>query len=97
MATPTGQVSLWQTRIMMQPETTSGAEAKPNSSRAQQGSDDDIASGLQLTVDLHADSIAKTVEDQGLLSLREAELPGCACVLERIQRTRARSSVMARR
>ena len=29
---PTGQVSRWQTRIMMQPDTTSGAVAKPNSS-----------------------------------------------------------------
>ena len=32
VATPTGQVSRWQTRIMMQPATTSGAVAKPNSS-----------------------------------------------------------------
>ena len=32
VATPTGQVSRWQTRIMMQPDTTSGAVAKPNSS-----------------------------------------------------------------
>jgi hypothetical protein len=32
VATPTGQVSRWQTRIMMQPDTTSGALAKPNSS-----------------------------------------------------------------
>ena len=32
VAIPTGQVSRWQTRIMMQPETTSGAEAKPYSS-----------------------------------------------------------------
>lgn len=32
VATPTGQVSFWQTRIMTQPETTSGAVAKPNSS-----------------------------------------------------------------
>ena len=32
VAMPTGQVSRWQTRIMMQPETTSGAEAKPYSS-----------------------------------------------------------------
>ena len=32
VATPTGQVSRWQTRIMTQPETTSGAVAKPNSS-----------------------------------------------------------------
>ena len=32
VATPTGQVLRWQTRIMMQPRTTSGAVAKPNSS-----------------------------------------------------------------
>ncbi len=32
VATPTGQVSRWQTRIMMQPDTTSGAVAKPYSS-----------------------------------------------------------------
>ncbi len=32
VATPTGQVSRWHTRIMMQPDTTSGAVAKPNSS-----------------------------------------------------------------
>ena len=32
VATPTGQVSRWQTRIMMQPLTTNGAVAKPNSS-----------------------------------------------------------------
>ena len=32
VAMPTGQVSRWQTRIMTQPETTSGAVAKPNSS-----------------------------------------------------------------
>ena len=29
---PTGQVLRWQTRIITQPETTSGAVAKPNSS-----------------------------------------------------------------
>ena len=32
VATPTGQVLRWQTRIMMQPRETSGAVAKPNSS-----------------------------------------------------------------
>ena len=32
VATPTGQVFEWQTRIMMQPSATSGAVAKPNSS-----------------------------------------------------------------
>src|SRR3990167_5168321 len=32
VATPTGQVFRWHLRIMMQPSTTSGAVAKPNSS-----------------------------------------------------------------
>ena len=32
VATPTGQVLRWQTRIMMQPSATRGAVAKPNSS-----------------------------------------------------------------
>ena len=32
VATPTGQVSRWQTRIITQPDTTSGAVANPNSS-----------------------------------------------------------------
>ncbi len=32
VATPTGQVSRWQTRIITQPATTSGAVANPNSS-----------------------------------------------------------------
>ena len=32
VAMPTGQVSRWQTRIITQPDTTSGAVAKPNSS-----------------------------------------------------------------
>ncbi len=32
VATPTGQVSLWQARIITQPTDTSGAVANPNSS-----------------------------------------------------------------
>ena len=32
VATPTGHVSLWQTRIMTHPNTTNGAVANPNSS-----------------------------------------------------------------
>ena len=32
VATPTGQVSRWQTRIMMQPRVTNAVVAKPNSS-----------------------------------------------------------------
>ena len=43
--------------------------------RAEQRRDHDVATGLQLTVDLHDDAIAQAVHEQRLLRLREAELP----------------------
>ena len=75
VATPTGQVSRWQTRIMMQPETTSGAVAKPNSSAPSSAAIDDVAAGLELAVGLHDDPVAQAVEQQRLLGLGQAELP----------------------
>ena len=72
---PTGQVFRWQTRIMMQPDTTSGAVAKPNSSAPSSAAIDDVAAGLQLSVDLHDDPVAQVVEQEHLLRLGEAELP----------------------
>ena len=75
MATPTGQVLRWHLRIMMQPSTTSGAVAKPNSSAPEQRGDHDVAAGLQLTVGLDADAAAQVVQHQHLLRLGEAELP----------------------
>ena len=71
---------------MMQPETTSGAVAKPYSSAPEQRGDDDVAAGLELAVGLHHDPVAQAVEQQRLLGLGQAELPGTAGVLERGQR-----------
>ena len=95
VATPTGQVSRWQTRIMMQPETTSGAVAKPYSSAPSSAAIDDVAAGLELAVGLHDDPVAQAVEQQRLLGLGEAELPGTAGVLERRQRRGAGAAVVA--
>ena len=96
VATPTGQVSRWQTRIMTQPCTTSGAVAKPNSSAPSSAPMIDVATGLQLAVDLHDDAVAHAVEHERLLGLGEAELPRRAGVLERVERARARAAVVAR-
>ena len=90
VATPTGHVSRWQTRIMMQPETTSGAVAKPNSSAPSSAPIDDVAAGLELAVDLHDDAVAQVVEHERLLRLGQADLPRRAGVLERRQRAGAR-------
>ena len=95
VATPTGQVSRWQTRIMMQPLTTSGAVAKPNSSAPSSAAIDDVAAGLQLAVGLDDDPVAQAVEQQRLLGLGQAELPRAAGVLERRQRRGAGAAVVA--
>ena len=63
---------------------------------AQQRGDDDVATGLELTVGLHDDPIAKTVEEQGLLGLGEAELPRSPGVLERGEWRGSRPAVVAR-
>ena len=95
VATPTGQVSRWQTRIMMQPDTTSGAVAKPNSSAPSSAAMIDVAAGLQLAVGLHDDAVAQAVEQQRLLGLGQAELPRCAGVLQRVERAGAGAAVVA--
>ena len=64
--------------------------------RAEQRGDEDVAPGLELTVGLHDDAVAQTVEQQGLLGLGEAELPRPARVLERGQRGGAGAAVVAR-
>ena len=96
VAMPTGQVSRWQTRIMMQPETTSGAVAKPYSSAPKQRADHDVAAGLELAVDLDHDPVAQPVDQEGLLGLGQPDLPGDAGVLERGQRSRTGAAVVAR-
>lgn len=53
---------------------------------AEQGSDDDVATRLELAVDLHDDAVTETVEQQRLLGLGEAEFPRCARMLDGGQR-----------
>ena len=80
---PTGHVFRWHLRIMMQPSTTSGAVAKPNSSAPSNAPIDDVAAGLHLAVDLHGDAAAQPVQHERLLRLGEAQLPRRARVLDR--------------
>ncbi len=62
---------------------------------AEQRGDDHVAAGLELAVGLDDDPVAQPIEQQGLLGLGEAELPGAARVLERGERGGARSAVVA--
>ena len=95
VATPTGQVSRWQTRIITQPDTTSGAVANPNSSAPSSAAITTSRPGLELAVGLHDDPVAQTVEHERLLGLGEAQLPRSAGVLERRQRRGAGAAVVA--
>ena len=95
VAMPTGHVSRWQTRIITQPDTTSGRRGEAELLGTEQGGDDDVAAGLQLAVGLHDDAVAQAVEQQRLLGLGEAELPRSAGVLERRQRAGAGATVVA--
>ena len=97
VATPTGQVFRWHLRIMMQPSTTSGAVAKPNSSAPSSAPIDDVAAGLHLAVGLHADAAAQAVQHQRLLRLGQAELPRRAGVLDRATTARRRCRRRGRR
>ena len=64
VAIPTGQVSKWQTRIITQPETTSGAVAKPNSSAPSRAA---IITSLPV---LSCPSVCTTILSRRLLSSR---------------------------
>ena len=61
----------------------------------EQGRDDDVAAGLELTVDLQDHAAAKSVGGERLVRLGEAELPWRAGVLERRERRRPRATVVA--
>ena len=82
VATPTGQVFRWQTRIMMQPSATSGAVAKPNSSAPSKRGDDDVAAGFQLAVGFDGNAAAQIVQHERLVRFGEAEFPRDAGVLD---------------
>ncbi len=62
---------------------------------AQKGGDHDVPARPHLPVRLDADPVAKPVHHQGLLGVREADLPGNARVLDRGDRRIARSPVVA--
>src|SRR4026209_1930956 len=83
VATPTGQVLRWHLRIMMQPSTTSGTVAKPNSSAPSSAPIATAPPGLHLAVGLHANAAAQAVQHQGLLRLGETDFPRAAGVLDR--------------
>jgi hypothetical protein len=83
VATPTGQVLRWQTRIMMQPSGDQRRGGETELLGAEQGGDDDVAAGLELAVGLDRDAAAQVVEHERLVGLGEAELPGqAACLIE---------------
>ncbi len=63
--------------------------------RTQQGGDHDVAARLELAVGLDHDAVAQPVEQQGLLGLGQAELPGAAGVLQGRQRCGAGTAVVA--
>ena len=64
--------------------------------RAEQRADDDVAARSEATVDLHGDASAQPVDDQRLVRLGEADLPGRARMLERRQRRGTRAALEAR-
>ncbi len=64
--------------------------------RAEHRGDDDVATRLELTVDLHDHPAAQSVGRQRLVGLGQAELPRGARVLERRQRRGAGAPVVSR-
>ena len=96
VATPTGQVSRWQTRIMMQPDTTSGAVAKPNSSAPSSAAMTTSRPVFSWPSTCTTTRSRRPLQPQRLLGLGQAELPRCAGVLERRQRGGAGAAVVAR-
>ena len=95
VATPTGHVSRWQTRIITQPLTTSGAVAKPNSSAPSSAAI--TTSRPVFSWPSHCTTMRsrRPLSTQRLLRLGEAELPRRARVLERRERRRAGAAVVA--
>ena len=80
---------------MMQPDDDERRGGEAELLGAEQRGDDDVAAGLELAVGLHDDPVAQAVEQQRLLGLGQAELPGGAGVLERGQRRGAGAAVVA--
>ena len=79
---------------MMQPSTTSGAVAKPNSSAPEQRGHGHVATGLQLAVRLDIDAAAQIVQHERLVRFGQAEFPRAARVFDGGERRRARAAVV---
>ena len=62
---------------------------------AEHRGDHDVAAGLQLAVGLHDDARAQVVEQQRLLGLGQADLPGYAGRLDRGERRGAGAAIVA--
>ena len=75
VATPTGQVFRWQTRIMMQPIDHERRGGKTKFLRAQQRGNGHVAAGLQLAVGLDINAAAQIVQHERLVRLGQAEFP----------------------
>ena len=95
VATPTGQVFRWQTRIMMQPSDDQRRGGKTEFLRAQQRGDDHIAAGFQLAVGFHRDAAAQIIQDKRLMRFGQAQFPRNAGVLDAGLRRSARAAVVA--
>ena len=91
---PTGQVLRWQTRIITQPITTSGAVAKPNSSAPSSAATTTSRPVFIWPSTCTTMRSRRLVHQQHLLRLGEAELPRHAGVLEAGERRRAGAAVV---
>ena len=63
--------------------------------RTEQGADHDIASGLELSVDLYADAVAELVQAQSLLGFGKADFPREPGVLDAGERACSGSAVVS--
>ena len=94
VATPTGQVLRWQTRIMMQPSTTSGAVAKPNSSAPSSAAMTTSRPVFSWPSVSTAMRLRRLLSNERLVRLGQAEFPRHAGVFDGGQRRRARAAVV---
>ena len=76
-------------------EHDQGGRGEAELLRPEQGGDDDVSAGLHLAVGLDDDSVSQAVQNQGLLGLGEAQLPGDSGVLDRGLRAGAGAAVVA--
>ena len=92
---PTGQVFRWHLRIMMQPSTTSGAVAKPNSSAPSSAPTTTSRPVFIWPSTCTAMRPRRRFEHERLLRLGETQLPRRAGVLDRRLGRRAGAAVVA--